>query len=273
MFSVIYWSVFSDTLGWLVNSWSNNPFYSHGYILVGLSLVVIVLNAVKIKSSLSIRSSRISMVSTVCAAVLIITGTVIRFHYLISAGYLFVLLGISGFTVETKKILYILRPLFVILIALPVPFFYDISGYFCFLTLKVSASVLSWIFPSIMVNGVEITIPPDVSFQIGMNCSGANSIFALMSVIVLGVVITVNSLRNTLILLAAAVPAGFVSNVMRILFIFIIARIWGMDAAVKVWHGFGGYLFYILSLAIMIGLWAVISRDTGLKYRKLVMDE
>ena len=103
-------------------------------------------------------------------------------------------------------------------------------------------------------------IPGGVSFDIGTDCSGAGSILALISIVILWLASFKDNSKITSALIALTLPIGFFTNVLRIVFIFMIAKAWGMENAIKIWHDFAGYIFYIISLGILFVGWIVIKR-------------
>lgn len=149
----------------------------------------------------------------------------------------------------------------------PLPFVYEISGFFSFLTAKTAAYLLHICFPSVVINGIAITIPPDIKFSIGINCSGVNSMLALVTIIILWLVVIKHKSKVNYIMLCSAISIGFITNVFRIVCIFIIARSFGMDSAIKIWHDFAAYFFYIISLSFLFVIWWVLYNITNQTFR------
>lgn len=249
----MYWFVFNRTFIWLINSWLHNPFYTHGLIIVGICLLLLVYNGFKIKKiRLNLNKS---ILLFIIALIFAIAGAYYRFQYLIALAYSFFCVAITRNCVDRVYIHYVQIPLLLMILVYPLPFQYEISGFFAFLTTKVAVFILSICFSSIIVNGIDITIPPDVQFSIGLNCGGANSILALITIVIIWLLVFKNKPTITYILIACVLPMGFFTNVFRIIGIFLIAKMAGMDAAEAAWHDFSGYFFHIVSLSGMFLIW------------------
>ncbi|MBN1383573.1 MAG: exosortase/archaeosortase family protein [Elusimicrobia bacterium] len=258
IFSLLYWFVFSDIFNWLVKSWIHNTFYTHSFIIVFFCLILIVINGCRIKKI--VLKFKSVILFWVAACIFIFLGLYYRFPYLIATAYPICCLAINKTFLAQEYTYYLNLPFLLIILVFPLPFLYEISGYFSFVSAKTAVSLLKLFYPSVIVNGIEIYIPPDVVFSIGINCSGANSILALVTIIILWAIIIKNKPMITYSMLLLALPVGFFTNVLRIVCIFIIAKAGGMDLAIRFWHNFAGYFFYIVSLTLMFMVWHIFHR-------------
>lgn len=271
VFSLLYWSIFRNVFKGLVNSWIYNPFYTHGFIILFFCLVLVILNGLRVKKiGLQYKSGILFWVT---AGIFIFLGRYYRFPYLIAVAYPLCCLALNKTLLTQEHTSYLRLPFLLMFLVFPLPFLYEISGYFSFASSKTAVFLLKLFYPSVIVNGIEVFIPPDVTFSIGINCGGANSILALVTIVILWIVVVKNKSIITYSMLLLALPAGFLTNVLRIVCIFIIAKTGGMDLAIRFWHSFAGYFFYIVSLSIMFLLWQLFRcriKET-VKLRRLVI--
>ncbi len=258
LFSGIYWVIFKNTFSWLVNSWMHNSFYAHGFIIILLSLTLIIVNGLKVKDVKFNFKDGLWM--WLLALVFVVIGLMMRFNYIIALSYVLLVIALNRTILMKEYIKYLSRPAWLMILVFPLPFLYEISGYMSFISSKVSALLLRILFSSVVVRGIEIIIPPDISFSIGINCGGANSILALATVVVLWTMFIKNSTKVTASVLLMILPVGFLTNVLRIVCIFIIAKAGGMDLAIDFWHDFAGYFFYIISLSMMALTWLLLKK-------------
>lgn len=271
-FSGVFWLIFNGTFRWLVNSWLRDPFYSHGFIVAGICTVILVLNGLKIRE-VKKRFGGVFYLFLFPGILFLIAGYSIRFNFLIALSYVLLCAALNECMAAPADAGKIRVPLFLLVLVFPIPFLQEISGIFSYATAKASAVILKILFPSVIINGIEITIPPDVSFLIGSNCGGANSILAVLTITVLWLVVLRNSASVNYIMAAAAIPLGFLVNVLRIICIFVIAKSVSMDAAVRIWHDFAGYFFYVVALTMIFVLWRILVRKNGdaFEFRRLLI--
>lgn len=271
IYCLIYWSIFHNTLIWIMHSWRHNSFYTHGYIVFSICLGLFILNAVKLKTTVFQPKSGIlpGIVFLIMASV----GFVLRFNYLIGLSFLAGAISLNRMLVPKDHLEFMQLPFWLMVIVIPIPFLNEVSGYMAYAASKTVAFILGGIFSSVEVDGISVIIPGGVSFDIGTDCSGAGSILALISIVILWLASFKDNPKITSGLIALTLPVGFIINVSRIIFIFMVAGTWGMEYAIKFWHDFAGYIFYIISLGTLFVCWIVIKRISKdeIRLRRLVM--
>jgi exosortase/archaeosortase family protein len=200
-------------------------------------------------------------------------GFLMRFNYLIGLSFIAGALSLNRMLTTKEHLGYMQLPCWIMIIVIPLPFLNEISGYMAYGASKTVAFILGVLFSSVEVDGISVMIPGGVAFDIGTDCSGASSILALMSIVILWLASFKDNPKITSALIALTLPVGFFTNVLRMVCIFLFAGVWGMEYAVKFWHDFAAYIFYIVSLGILFIGWIVIKRfiKDEIRLRKLVM--
>ena len=61
-------------------------------------------------------------------------------------------------------------------------------------------------------------------------------------------------------MVAAAIPIAIVINGLRIAATAVATETWGADAATGGWHTFGGWMTFVVSVAVLIAVQRAISR-------------
>jgi exosortase/archaeosortase family protein len=200
-------------------------------------------------------------------------GFLMRFNYLIGLSFIAGAISLNRMLADKEHLGFMQLPFWIMVIVIPIPFLNEISGYMAYAASKTVAFILGVLFSSVEVDGISVMIPGGVAFDIGTDCSGASSILALMSIVILWLASFKDDPKITSALIALTLPVGFFTNVLRMVCIFLFAGAWGMEYAIKFWHDFAAYIFYIVSLGILFGSWIVIKRITKdeIRLRKLVM--
>jgi exosortase/archaeosortase family protein len=205
--------------------------------------------------------------------IMVSVGFLLRFNYLIGLSFIAGAISLNRMLVSKDHLGFMQLPFWLMVIVVPIPFLNEVSGYMSFAVSKTVAFILGVIFPLVEVDGISVVIPGGVSFDIGTDCSGAGSILALISIVILWLASFKDNPKITYVLIALALPVGFFTNVLRIVFIFMIAGVWGMQSAIKLWHDFAGYMFYIISLGILFIGWMVMKRISKdeIRLRRLII--
>jgi exosortase/archaeosortase family protein len=61
-------------------------------------------------------------------------------------------------------------------------------------------------------------------------------------------------------LFAMSIPVAVVANIGRIVTIAIVARFWGQDLGMKIYHDYSGYLVFVLCVLLVMGLSALMDQ-------------
>jgi len=216
------------------------------------------LNAVKLRTT--IFQPKSGILPGIVFLIMVSIGFMLRFNYLIGLSFIAGAISLNRMLVPKEHLGFMQLPFWLMVIVIPISFLNEVSGYMSYAVSKTVAFILGVIFPLVEVDGISVIIPGGVSFDIGTDCSGAGSILALISIVILWLASFKDNSKITSALIALTLPIGFFTNVLRIVFIFMIAKAWGMENAIKIWHDFAGYIFYIISLGILFVGWIVIKR-------------
>ncbi|MBD3272603.1 MAG: hypothetical protein GF384_08730 [Elusimicrobia bacterium] len=271
LFSLIYWIVFSETATWLINTWRYDTLYLHGFI------IAIVCVGLMLYNSLRIRMNKIqykaSIPFLVLGVLIMVAGVVFHFKYLVASAYSLIGVGITVASTKKHQSRTAVIPFFFLFLIYPIPFLSQLSGYLSYRSAVIVGFILKIIYPGLMIEGIAITIPPDVRFMIGNECSGAHPIFALITVLIFWLIITKNTFLLSITTVSAGIIIGFLVNISRIIIVFLIAAWQGIDTAIQFWHTWAGYFFYILSLGITALVWIYLKKRMHQKItlRKIVL--
>ena len=90
-------------------------------------------------------------------------------------------------------------------------------------------------------------------------CSGLRSLIAMTALTAVYAQVTQTTLTKKWLLFLAAIPLAIVGNIARITTVGLVAEAFGQDLAVGLYHDYSGYLFYTVSIGLMIGLGSLMN--------------
>jgi exosortase len=241
---LLYW----PTLRWLVNSWLSSDYYSHGFLVL---LVSVVISWTK-RDKLKIRRPSLSEISCILvAAVLYALNLIWEIKVLGLFSLLSMIIGLLWFFYGIQGVRALAFPLAFLLFLVPFPFIPDLAFRLQAVSIISSAGLLDLTGLPITTSGAEIQLQ-NMVFSVGIPCSGINSIVALPALAAVYAYILKGSLKKRTILFVLAFPIAIIANILRIVSIILVAYFVNIQAAVGWYHDLSSPLFFLLSFLIII---------------------
>ena len=126
-----------------------------------------------------------------------------------------------------------------------------------------STDLCYWIFTGLGVpvlrNGFVVTMP-EVSIEIAKECSGINSSIALLIIMLLVAHETLHSNWRRVALVLIVIPLSIVKNAIRIVTLTMLATHVDPSFLTGRLHHEGGFVFYLISLALVYPLWKILQK-------------
>jgi exosortase len=161
-------------------------------------------------------------------------------------------------------------PLLLLLLILPVPS--SVTDRIVFFLQTGSAELTDKFFSILGVpfyrEGFVLHLP-GVSIEIAKECSGINSSIALLITMLLLACETLGTKSRRFILVLLAIPMSLVKNAVRIVTLTLLALYVDPSFLNGRLHHQGGFVFYLLTLALMYPVWRLLKRT---EYRKLAVE-
>jgi exosortase len=253
-----------NTIGWLVGSWMYNEYYSHGF-LVPLISGYIIRNKRKELSSMEKKPSQSGL--ALFAAGIIIQGLSVLWTVRFLSG-ISLLITIAGAIIYLygwefmKKIRF---PFFFLVLMIPVPYVYMITSPAQIISVFSAANLANLIGIPTVRDGLILTIPAG-AFEVGVECSGINSLISLFTIgIIFAYVLEGSNLMKATVIIST-IPLALAGNILRITLILIIASMYGQEAAINYFHDFSSLLLFSIAL---IGLFLVGRCFGRLRFKKI----
>ncbi len=112
----------------------------------------------------------------------------------------------------------------------------------------------------VQVHGTTITIP-EYTFEVAQACSGLKSTIAMSALAALFAYLVDAPMWKRIVVFVAGAPVALAANTIRISFTLILGRAFGAAAAEGFFHTFSGLLVFLLGLAGLFAVAAVLKCD------------
>ena len=251
LFGILTWPVWR----WLWSEWMANDYYSHGILIVPVS-VFLVVQRFRNDEQLSYDPNRRSLFG-----LLVLAATLLLYLYFLQnrALYLaaFAMIGmlaglvwaIAGGTVLRK----LAFPIGFLVLMVPLPQIDRVTLPLAMFTGVCSGTLVQFLGLDVTIVGNAVTLP-NANLEIGAQCSGVNSLIALTSLMVLTAYLLDGPVWSRVALVVLAIPLAILGNILRVATLLFVARAWGAEAAFIFYHDYSGIAFFIGVLLLMFPL-------------------
>ncbi|HEY9246413.1 MAG TPA: exosortase/archaeosortase family protein [Candidatus Methanoperedens sp.] len=264
VFTIILGIFYYSTLGWFTESWLHNEYYSHGFLVPLVSGYFIW----KMRNELAAIEKKPSQVGIFIFAAGILmhaAGAMWTVRFLSGISLLVTIAGAIIYIYGWEFMKSIRFPFLFLILMIPLPFVDMLAA---------PAQKISAVSTSFMANliglptvreGLILRIPAG-SFEVGLECSGINSIISLFTIGAIFTFILEGSDLMKLTILASAIPLALAGNSLRITSVLAVASVYGQGAAMDYFHDFSSLLLF--SVALM-GLFLVGRCFGRLRFKKI----
>lgn len=261
MLSLFYYNTFI----WLIQSWLNNPYYSHGFLVPIISGYFIW----RIKDELSKierKQSNMGLILFVIGIIVQIISVIFVIRFLSGISLIIIILGtilyLFGYE-YTEKIKF---PILFLLLAIPVPFVDLVAPPAQTISAVASAEFANLIGIPVQRDGLILNTPLGGSFEVALECSGIRSVISLLALSIIYAYILDNRITNKLIIVFSSIPLAMTGNIIRIVSVLGVAQEYGRDAATNYFHDFSSITVFSIAL---IGLFIVGRLFGKPKFKKI----
>lgn len=251
-------ALYFTTLRWLAHEWWTNDYYSHGPLVVLVSLFL----AWRRRESL-IRHTPAWWGGFLLAGGLglHLLGLMSKAAYISALSLPLLLAGVVAFLLGAPALRQMAFPLAFLWLSVPLPFVEAASLPLQSVTANVSTGAARILGIPAEVQGAQVTLS-SCSLQVGAACSGLRSIVALLTLDVLFVYVVQGRWWARGILLLLAVPIAITANFVRVTALLIIADLWGRDAGLKYFHDFSSPVLFVVAFLLLILIsWVLQCRE------------
>ncbi len=245
---------YAAVLARLAHQWWRDPNFSHG-MFVPLISAWIVWSRRKELRQIAVTPGNIGILAILWALAQLVVGVVGAEIFLARTSYVILLGGIVLFFLGWKWLKALAFPWLFLLTGIPLPaiVFNEIAFPLQLLASRFATTLLRACDVALLREGNIITLA-SIQLEVADACSGIRSLVTLVTLaLVYGYFLEKNITRRVILALAA-IPVAIVSNALRIFGTGICAQYWDPSAAQGFFHEFSGWLVFVVSLLLLLGV-------------------
>ena len=257
---ILYYSVFQS----LVYDWTNDPDFSHGFLIPFISLYLVWQRADELEN-LEVSPSNFGILVILSGLFLLIIGNLAAEYFTQRFSFLILLSGIILFLLGRQHLKLLAFPIVFLIFMIPIPSILLLKLTFPMqlFAAKVATVTLQLLDIPVLREGNVIHLVEN-TLEVERACSGIRSLISLLAIgTVLAYFITKVTWQRAVVILSCF-PIAIATNAFRVTMTGVLANYYGMKAAEGFFHGFSGMVLYFAGL-ILVGI-------VGLSLSKVTKD-
>lgn len=235
-----------NTFGWLIDSWINNEYYSHGFLVPVVSGYII-WNMRKELAATEKKQSQMGLVLFTGGVILQGTSVLWTIRFLSGISLLVTISGVILYLFGWEFIKKISFPLLFLVLMIPLPFVDIVAPPVQTVSAVASSNMANLFGIPVQRDGLVLNIPAG-SFEVGLPCSGLNSIISLLTIGVIFAFILEGGILMKFTILMSSIPLALAGNIVRITSVLAVANTYGQEAALGYFHDFSSLLLFSVAL-------------------------
>jgi exosortase len=264
MFIAAFGLFYYDTFSWLVGSWINNEYYSHGF-LVPIISGYIIWNLRKELATTEKKQSQTGLAILAVGILLQGIGVLWTVRFISGISLLVTIYGVILYLFGWEFMKKISFPLIFLVFMVPLPFVDIIAPPIQTISAIGSSNMANLFGIPVEREGLVLNIPTG-SFEVGLPCSGLNSIISLLTIAVIYAFILEGGMLMKLTIVISSIPLALAGNIMRITSVLAVANKYGQNIAMNYFHDISSLILFSV---VLMGLF-LIGRCFGrLRFKKI----
>ena len=253
---LLYFSVLQG----LISDWIHMPDFSHGFLIPIVSFYF-VFERRKELSVLNRSSNWIGLVLLLFGIVLLLLGNLATEYFTMRFSMLVVLAGIILFLLGKEFYKTLLFPLVFLVFMIPIPsvLMDRITFPMQIFASKVAASSLYLIGIPALREG-NVILLANTSLEVAEACSGIRSLISLLALSVVFAYFSQKTTLKRVLLILSTFPIAIIANAARVTGTGILAHHYGDKVAQGFFHGFSGWILFVIAFVCLFLLGTVLSR-------------
>src|SRR5215510_951173 len=243
----------------LIVDWLNDPNYSHGFLVPGLSAYFVWERWQKL-SGLKAQPHWGGLALLLCGIGMLLLGHLGAELFLMRSSMVVVLTALVWYLLGRHYVHALAFPLAFLLFMIPLPaiLLNTITLPLQLLATQVATFALQFVHLPVYREG-NIIYLPHATLEVVEACSGLRSLVSLLALAVVLAYITQPRLSTRWILPLSVIPIALVANAFRIWATGVLAHSYGSHVAEGFYHTFAGWLVFVVALGLLLGEGALLS--------------
>lgn len=250
--------VYFDIIKYMVEIWSIDDNYSHGF-LVPLVSGFFFWNAREEIARTLAKPAGWGLLVVLLGVIQLVLGGLASEYFtqrtsivVVLAGAVIYSVGWEAFKAMRLSILYLL-----LMVPIPAIIYDSMTMPLKLLVTKVSVKGLLVLGYPVMSEG-NIIVLPNVTLEVADACSGLRSLMSLIALSVAFAYISQKKTWKKWLLIFSALPVAVFTNILRVFFTGILAKHYGRAAAEGFFHEFAGFMVFFVAMVLMAILGAIL---------------
>jgi len=246
--------LYKDIFVVLVRQWWDDPNFSHGFFVPLLSAYLVWQKKDEV-ASLPLKPSWWGLAVMVGAAGILVLGILGAELFLSRSSFVLLLGGLVIFFWGWARFRALIFPWVFLFLMVPLPTLVmnEITLPLQFFASNLAAGLLGLLGAPVLRDGNVIQLPT-MSLEVVEACSGIRSLVSLITLAVIYAYLLEKDKVIQVLLVLCAVPIAIAANGLRIMGTGLAGTYWSPDKAEGFFHEFSGWVIFILSLALLLGV-------------------
>ena len=252
--------LYTDVAKYLVSDWIHLPDFSHGFLIPIVSLYF-VYERRKTLSVLSPSSNWAGLGLIIFGILLLLLGNLATEYFTMRFSMLVVFGGAILFLLGKDFFKNLLFPIVFLIFMIPIPSILmdRITFPMQLFASKVAASTLYLIGIPVLREG-NVMLLANTSLEVAEACSGIRSLISLLALSIVFAYLSQKETWKRILLVLSTFPIAIIANAARVSGTGILAHHYGDKVAQGFFHGFSGWILFVVAFVCLFILGALLSR-------------
>ena len=240
-------------LVWLVRSWLNNPYYTHGFLIPPIAALLAWRQWRYLRDEPQDGYNWVGLAVTIVSLAVIVWAMRWQNYFVSALALVALLAGLILFLEGWPRFKHWLFPILFLAFMVPLPFVDLASPWLESFTAGSATSLARLVGIDAVQQGGEITLP-GTTLIVGAPCSGLRSLVTMVTVGVAWIYLVQGRPVAKAVMLLAIVPLVALSNVLRITLLLVVAELFGEEAALTYYHDWSSPILFLMALGLLLVL-------------------
>lgn len=244
--------LFLPTWLWLGEAWLSDPYYSHGPLVLLVSLYL-AWNRRKVLAVCDPMPNNVGLLLLVVTLAAHLWAVWWRAYYLsaltIPLALLGLLITLYGWSIARQ----FLFPLAFLILMVPFPLAERLGPLLESWAAAAATALVQFIGVAAQNVGAQVILP-NSTFTVGIPCGGLRSAVAIITLATLLAYIAQGAVWARVAICLAAIPIALAANMLRLALLFAIANTWNAQVALNYFHDWSSPVLFLCAFTLLLAL-------------------